>query len=248
MKIDVKKVNDKEFYFCINFLNSKNERVSLNRLDKGYVPFFIDAYRDFISKIPSKRSKNFLGKIKIDLLSIKKLLAKRQLSIFTFLSILKIPDLFVTKIYIYTFDGSDGSCLAQTTIEGGKIKNIFNSYCSNRQLWYLGALNLNFILTSYRLEKEYSLQIIERALCYFRKTIYLGIIILNTYVFYLANKEEFAPLNFSLFGISIIGIPFSRWLFKEGFYYIIERNISALLGTDRRTGEKKKGRDRFSCY
>jgi hypothetical protein len=246
MKIKIEKVNINEFHFYIHFLNSKNETVSLNHLDKGYILFFLTAYKAFISNIRYRRSKNILSKIKSDLLSANKMLKNKEFSIFTFLSTLNLPLVSFNKIY--TFDESDGSCLGKTLVVGGNVVNInYNNY-SDTQIWYVSALNLKLILKALMIENEYSLQIPERLLSYFRNIISLGIVILNIWLFFLVkcdsfflvNCDPFLPWDFVWFGISIIGVPLSRWLFKGVFYYIIEKNISALFSTDRRASKKEK--------
>lgn len=184
MKINVTEFHNNEIHFYIHFLNNKNETIRLTHLDKYYVAFFVDAYREFILNIRYKRSKNFFTKIKNDLCSVKNLLVKREFSIFTFLSASDLLIFFFDKIY--SFDRSDGNWFSKTLIRGGKVEYIFNSYYSDRKSWYFGALNLNLILTLFALEKEYSLKIIKNLLTYFRSMILFIIIIFNIY-FYLDN-------------------------------------------------------------
>jgi hypothetical protein len=191
MKIKIEKVNINEFHFYIHFSNSKNQSISLTHLDKSYIPFFLTAYKGFISNIRYRRSKNILNKIKSDLLFTKKMLKNKEFSIFTFLSTLNLPLISFNKIY--TFDESDGNCLGKTLVERGNVVNInYNNY-SNIQLWCFSALNLKLILRAFMLENEYSLQIPERLLSYFKNIISLGIVILNIYLFYLFFWTSLIP-------------------------------------------------------
>jgi hypothetical protein len=239
MAINIVKVNNNEFRFYLRFLNDKKQTIGLSGLEKDYISFFFDAYQHFILNLKFDRTKNFLSKLKADLVSAKKMIANRQLSIVAFLSELpRFPE-----FKIYTFDQFDRSCIARTIISGGKIHNIFNSYYSNTQSWYFGTLNLNLLLRSFTIGMEYDLKIIERLLSYIRPVVYFGIVILNLYVFYLITGSD--PTKFQLHylflcAISIIGIPLSRWLLKEGFYFFIRRNISALFKTAEHAAKKKE--------
>jgi hypothetical protein len=52
-------------------------------------------------------------------------------------------------------------------------------------------------------------------------------------------------LDFTLSAISIIGVPLSRWLPKRIIYFIINKNISALLRNDTRGSKWKKDDDYY---
>ena len=232
MKIEIIKSKSNQIGFSVNFLKN-NQTVNFSQIDASYIPFFINAYKEFISSIEYKQHKNFLKRIKFDLNTIKNMLKSKEFSLFAFFSKSSLPILFFSFDKIYSIDGSSGKYFGETLIRGGKMKNIFNLYYSTIQLCYFHILNLNLLFRLHMMENKYSSQIIDNLLSYFRIIILVGIGIFNIYL-YLDILYSNDPLKIIFFNvlwsfISLIGIPLSRWLPKKILYYIINKRISAIF-------------------
>ena len=185
IKIKLTKANNNAIHFVIDVLNNRNEGISLGQLDEFNLAFFINEYRQFISRIDYKKTKTFVSVVR----SLKRLLSKREFSIFVFLSSADLP--FLVSYEIFSFEGTSQACFARIKVKQANIGYIFNASYSNIQVWHLGALNLNLILRFVQHENEFSIQIIEKFLSYLRKIIILVIVFLNVWLLYFDDFSKF---------------------------------------------------------
>lgn len=228
MQIQLIKTNINKIDCYIHFLNNKGENIELTQLDKYSLSYFITTYRNFIMKLNYNKRQDFFSRIKLNLITLKKALRKKELSIVTFLSMTKISIFSFDKIS--TFDKSNGSCLANTLIRGGKKYDIYNINTQDRQLFFLHTLCLQLIFNIENAKNENSFTIIENLLSYIRYIILFLIFIYNIYLYL-----DFNILDLLWSGISMIVALISKWLPQKIFFYIINKNISTLFKTKRST-------------
>lgn len=238
MQIQLIKTNINKIDCYIHFLNNKSENIEFTQLDKHSLSYFLNTYRNFITKINKNKHQNFFSRIKLNLITIKKALRKKELSIFTFLSMTNISIFSFDKIS--TFDKSNGSCLANTWIRGGKKYDVYNINTQDRQLYFLHSLCLRLVFDIENTKNKNSFAIIENLLSYIRYIILFVIFIYNIYLYsdiYSHVNEPIKIVTSELFwsGISIIGALVSKWLPQKLFFYIIKKNISTFFKTTRST-------------
>ena len=228
----------------IQFLNNKGKNIEFTQLDKDSLLYFINTYRNFIMKLNLNYNKNqnFFSRIKLNLITIKKALRKKELSIFTFLSMTNISIFSFDKIS--TIDKSNGSCLANTWIRGGKKYDIYNINTQDRQLYFLHTLCLRLIFNIENAKNKNSFTIIENLLSYIRYIILFLIFIYNIYLYsdissYLHDPINIIKSDILWSGISMIVALISKWLPQKIFFYIINKNISTLFKTKRSTKKKQ---------
>jgi hypothetical protein len=216
-----------EVYFYINFFNDKKEKLNINQLDRSYISFFINVYKDFVSSKKYKKSKGFFSKIKSDLGSVKYLISNKEFSLFAFFSRLGLPLFPFDKIY--TYDGFDNRCLGKTLITVTKLSNIIyiDNSTSNVLPYYFHTLSLNILFDLYMIQNNYSLELIEDFLSYSRNLILSLILIFNIYLYlYLYIYQHGFTSSYLIWSfISVSIIPLSRWIPKQILYYIVTKNI-----------------------
>ncbi len=83
MKIDIIKSKNNQIGFSVKFLKN-NQTVNFSQIDASNIPFFISAYKEFVSSIEFKQHKHFIKRIKFDLSSIRDILKNREFSVFLF--------------------------------------------------------------------------------------------------------------------------------------------------------------------
>lgn len=206
---------------------NNNKKYPLRLADTSSISFFVNMYRDFISNIQNRGYKNFT-QIKSDLSTVRGMFKNKEFSVFTVSSSLGLPTSMLNDVY--TVDGYDNRLIGKTLIRTGKTENIFDIDNEDMSLRYLHVSNLNLCYRLYMLDNTHSFQIIENLLSYFRYIVLIGIVIFNIYL-YLGNPYQNLLYELLWSGISLIAIPFSKWLPKKILYYIVNRNISFLFTT-----------------
>ena len=243
MQIQLVKTNINNIDCYIHFLNNKGENIEFTQLDTNSLSYFINTYRNYIMKVNYNKRQNFFRRIKLNLITIKKALRKKELSIFTFLSMTNISIFSFDKIS--TFDKSNGSCLANTWIRGGKKYDIYNINTQDKQLYFLHTLCLQLIFNIENAKNKNSFTIIENLLSYIRYIILFLIFIYNIYLYsdissYLHDPINIIKSDLLWSGISMIVALISRWLPQKIFFYFIDKNISTLFKTKRSTKKKQQ--------
>lgn len=236
MQIQLIKTDINKIDCYIHFLNNKEQNIEFTQLDKDSLLYFIDTYRNFIIKLNYNKNQNFFSRIKLNLIIIKKALRKKELSISTFLSITNISIFSFDKIS--TIDKTNGSCLANTLIRGGKKYDIYNINTQDRQLYFLHTLCLRLIFNIENAKNKNSFTIIENLISYIRYIILFLIFIYNIYLYsdissYLDDPINIIKSDLVWSGISMIVALISKWLPKKIFFYITTKNISTLFKTKR---------------
>jgi hypothetical protein len=188
----------------INLIDKSNNLISLQKLEKLQLKYFIQEYSKFIESGSYDKSESIMGRIQSAIQTAGALLKNKQISKFYLSLNYSLPWTFIDEFY--TVDRYDNKCISKTIMDRGTMINVMDRN-SDRLVPLFHTLSLKMIYDLYLNENKRQIRIFEKMTKYLRLIIptVISIMFLNDLMKILDD-----PFNSSqfYFYIIMIGISF----------------------------------------
>jgi hypothetical protein len=221
-QIEIKVHDFSRVHILINLIDKSNNLISLQKLEKLQLKYFIQEYSKFIESGSYDKSESIIGRIQSAIQTAGALIKNRQISKFYLSLNCSLPWTFLDEFY--TIDMYDNRCIVKTITDRGTMINVMDRN-SDRLVTFFHTLSLKMIYNLYLNENIRQIRIFEKMTKYLRFIIptIVSIIFINDPMKILSD-----PFNSSqfYFYIIILGISFfPNIIFKIIINIFIRRGI-----------------------